>query len=472
VAGSIVAAVTGCAALAGLDDPSPVSDVGDAAGLDVATGDVAPGTDGGAGVDANIGYGSGAEGAVVITDKRNVNSYAPLAASAAVGATTLMIGNQTTTATARKIAAGDVILIVQSATPGVRPPGDAAALDTPVGVWELAVVVALDNTLVTLAQPLAHRFDAPGAQIVRVPQTKTIEVTDSGALVAQKWDGNIGGVLALLATDSIVVDGALDSDSSGFRGGRAIDSEVVSGCNAGNGYVDAGFAPRGEGIGAVPAGYGDFFSGGRANAANGGGGGDCLNAGGAGGGNGGRGGVGGNSNDSNRSVGGNGGAALNVPPGTSRLRFGGGGGAGDDNSSTAGSGGTGGGVLFVRAPSLSGIGDVRARGGGGGGGADDGSGGGGAGGTVWLDLAMPPVCKRIAVGGGKGGDSTGFTGPGGGGGGGVVFLRGGLSPTTCPVDFQAGGPGLCDGAAYGAGPPADQRNQPPYIGLLSGDLSP
>src|SRR6185295_3031134 len=67
VAGSIVAAITGCAAIAGLDDPSPISDVGDGAALDVASGDVTPGTDGGAdAADANVGYGSGAEGALVI----------------------------------------------------------------------------------------------------------------------------------------------------------------------------------------------------------------------------------------------------------------------------------------------------------------------------------------------------------------------------------------------------------------------
>ena len=126
-------------------------------------------------------------------------------------------------------------------------------------------------------------------------------------------------------------------------------------------------------------------------------------------------------------VGGRGGAAFTVSP--DRLVLGGGGGAGDANNGTAGSGGLGGGIVMIRAGSVSGTGTISAR-------ArdgiltptDDGGSGAGAGGSI-LVIAKSGSLSNITLNadGGKGGDTNTAQpinydfGPGGGGGGGVIF---------------------------------------------------
>jgi hypothetical protein len=290
-------------------------------------------------------------------------------------------------------------------------------------------------------------------------------------LAGQRWDGWSGGVIAILATDSVILNGSSDATNMGYRGGRAARLASPSGCTALDGLVDAGFAPRGEGFGSGDAGFGGL-TGGRGNWGNGGGGGDCHNSGGAGGGNGGRGGAGGDSYDNARQVGGMGGAALALPAGFARLRFGGGGGAGEANDQMTGNGGPGGGVVFIRAPNVVGTGQIVARGGGGSNGNGDGAGGGGAGGTIYLDLGEPPVCARLGINGGGGGNVSvdAGVGPGGGGGGGILYLKGDAGG--CPLEPNAGSAGTNSTSARGAGPADDQRAVPPYAAVVSQDLAP
>jgi uncharacterized repeat protein (TIGR01451 family) len=109
--------------------------------------------------------------------------------------------------------------------------------------------------------------------------------------------------------------------------------------------------------------------------------------------------------------------------------MGGGGGAGDANNGVAGSGGLGGGIIMIRAGTITGSGTISAK-------ArdgvvtptDDGGSGAGAGGSI-LILAKGGSLANITLDarGGKGGDTNTAKpidydfGPGGGGGGGAIF---------------------------------------------------
>lgn len=472
----LVLASAGCAAIVGLSDP------GDAPGPEGGDSSTETGTGGedasppDAGLVTNIGYGTGRDGDVAVTDRKSVNLNAPLAENAAAGAMKLTLGRATNT-TINPVKAGDVLLVVQSATPGVRPDAGVYALSADdIGAWDLVYVTAVNGDVVDLSVPLAHAFTAPGAQVVVVPQYKKVEIAPTGVIAGQRWDGSTGGVIAILATDAVMLNGSIDATNMGFRGGKATAITSPNGCNALDGLVDAGFAPRGEGFGSGDAGFGGR-TGGRGNWANGGGGGDCHNSGGAGGGNGGRGGGGGDSFDNARPVGGMGGAALKLPAGFARLRFGGGGGAGETNGNTNGNGGPGGGVVFIRAPKVIGVGQIIARGGGGGGGNGntEGAGGGGAGGTIYLDLAEPPVCARLGISGGGGGNIApdASVGPGGGGGGGVLYVKDGFvsGDAGCPLEPNAGAAGSDGVAKRNAGPADGERDEPPYAGVVSKDLA-
>lgn len=468
----VLAACAGCAAIVGLSDPSEAPD----AAAQPDTG--ASGTNDGAkpeiGSVTNIGYGTGRDGELAITDRRSVNAYAPLAKNADAGARRISL-RRTANTTISPVKAGDVLLVVQSASPGPKPDAGVSPLEAEaIGAWELVYVTSLEGDDVEISVPLAHAFTVPGAQAIVVPQYEKLEIGPNGVVAGQRWDGVSGGIVAILATEAVILNGSLDANNIGYRGGRAVPVASQTGCSQIEGLVDAGFAPRGEGWGSGDAGYGGL-TGGRGNYGNGGGGGDCLNAGGAGGGLGGRGGAGGNSQDNARQVGGMPGAAIALSPGFARLRFGGGGGAGETNGSNNGSGGSGGGVIFVRAPKISGTGQIVARGERGGNAPADGAGGGGAGGTVYLDVAEAPVCSRIGITGGSGGSTDAGIGPGGGGGGGVVHLRadyakGDAGP--CPIESLAGVAGSDGTAPRGAAPSEAQRSEPPFVGVVSSDLAP
>ena len=124
------------------------------------------------------------------------------------------------------------------------------------------------------------------------------------------------------------------------------------------------------------------------------------NSGGGGGGNGGAGGLGGNTWSTNLARGGYGGSVF--PYSTSRLAMGGGGGSGSRNNSTGvqSSGGLGGGIIMVRADSITGTATLSANG------SwpatdnytpdKDGGGGGGAGGSV-LVFARTGVLTSLTI---------------------------------------------------------------------------
>lgn len=466
VAFGVLAACAGCAAIVGLTDPTDAPDAGGAADSSSGAGEAAA-VD--AGFVTNIGYGTGRDGELAVTDRKSVNAYAPLAKNADVGTKSITLGRAGNTSI-NPVKAGDVLLLVQSAIPGPKPDSGVSPLEADaIGTWELVFVTALNGDDAEISVPLAHAFIAPGAQAVVVPQYEKLEIGGSGVVAGQRWDGFSGGVVAILATEAVILNGSIEATNMGYRGARAAVITSPNGCSQLEGLVDAGFAPRGEGWASGDAGYGGL-TGGRGNHGNGGGGGDCLNSGGAGGGLGGRGGGGGDSQDNTREVGGMPGAALKLVPGFARLRFGGGGGAGETNGSTNPGGGSGGGVIFVRAPKITGTGQIVSRGGAGGSAPADGAGGGGAGGTIYLDVAEGPTCARIAVNGGGGGNTDGGFGPGGGGGGGVVYLDG--DAAACPIEAHAGAAGAAGTGTRGAGPPDDQRDASPFVGVVSPDLAP
>ncbi len=307
-------------------------------------------------------------------------------------------------------------------------------------------------------------------QVVRVPQyTNT---TLSGTIRSPgAWNGKSGGIVVIdVANNFTFSNGTVEVQDRGFRGGGGTtntdtypdkedeafrtDGDVSRGGVKGEGiagtplYVFDGASTANTGTDGYPRSVsqdsyitiGNTDGGSRARGApgNAGGGGNQHNSGGGGGGNWGAGGHGGNSINSppasevisigvSKPVGGFGGATFAAT--VNRLVMGGGGGAGDANNGVAGSGGLGGGIVLIRAGTITGTGSISAR-------AkdgivtptDDGGSGAGAGGSI-LIAAKSGSLAGIALNanGGKGGDTNTNTtvpydfGPGGGGGGGVIF---------------------------------------------------
>lgn len=311
-------------------------------------------------------------------------------------------------------------------------------------------------------------------QVIRVPQYSSATLTS--AVTALPWDGAAGGVLAFDVAGTANLNGATISVSGqGFRGGggRNLQGGTATTTTTAPTNTDYRYptspltstvgrhGSKGEGtagtprvingsLTAVPAvadtgteGYPNGSAGQGAPGNAGGGGTDdsaanANNSGGGGGSNGGAGGRGGDGYNASDTVsiphtGGFGGADF-ASATTARVVLGGGGGAGSSNnnfgpgqSAAYTSGARGGGIVMIRAGTLTGTGTINANG------LDaadyngnDAAGGGGAGGSVLVYAATATATLTANARGGAGGDAdiTTFTtphGPGGGGGGGVIY---------------------------------------------------
>lgn len=436
------------------------------------------------------------------------NSYFTGAANAAAGATSITLGTRTGAATDIAAGDLLLIIQMQGATlnstntnqygDGVGSgvvqdnTGDPARGSTGniAGQYEFAVATngATSGGTVNLSAPLTYSYVNANAsatqgqqrfQVIRVPQYSSLIL--SGTIDVTPWNGSSGGVFVVDVTGSLALGGAtINASGRGFRGGGGFQQNPL--CTAGGGTAactdyrvananPANGAFKGEGIAGTPAflfsthnttltgsatGADGYPNGDRARGApgNAGGGGNQHNGGGGGGGNSGQGGFGGNTwnasdpNFEGQRYGGFGGAGGYNS--STRLVMGGGGGAGDigGNARTpdwAGSGGSGGGLVIIRAGTVTGSGTINANGGPGIApttGTDSG-GGGGAGGTVWITTGsgVLPGTLNITANGGAGANSGPMggaetDGPGGGGGGGqfitnstgaVVSLAGGIA---------------------------------------------
>ena|GEM_PF-3179885 len=324
-------------------------------------------------------------------------------------------------------------------------------------------------------------------QVIRVPVYSNAILTAS--LTALPWNGGTGGVLAFDATGVLTLNSAtVTVDGKGFRGGAS--RLLTGGAGANTDYRTLATVKnngsKGEGIAGTPyyvftapstltnTGVEGYPNGshGRGAPANGGGGATDLNPGandenpgGGGGANGGTGGIGGigwcpgfsttgpnygcglpalkNGTNPGGSTGGFGGVAV-AGLGATRLTLGGGGGGGTTNNGTGAgttcfaglaglcsSGAAGGGIIMLRAGSMTGTATFNANGSAGDSTiVNDGSGGGGAGGVVLISAGSGMSGVTINVNGGKGGDNNpGMSphGPGGGGGGGYAMTSAGTA---------------------------------------------
>lgn len=312
---------------------------------------------------------------------------------------------------------------------------------------------ATGNTLF-LEYDLIHAYDFSSAvQLISVPQYENLIVSQT--LTAQPWNGSTGGVLVFDVSGQLTLQADIDVTGTGFRGG-AQSLSYYQGCSS-MGYVydyAIGIAgQRGESIASAAPGAGA----GRGKWVNGGGGGNHVNAGGGGGSNCGSGGLGGDqwSGCSVLPLGGIGGIQLNYSPGGDRVFLGGGGGGGQQNDQVGTPGARGGGIVMLRAGSISpGGNEIKADG------AlvsavaaNDGCGGGGGGGVIMIDCPNVLAPLNVRARGGRGGStSTTNHGPGGGGGGGVVWLSGVGSPNITAVVTGGLAGQASNGTSYGAQP--------------------
>ncbi|MBN9400156.1 MAG: hypothetical protein J0I17_08280 ['Candidatus Kapabacteria' thiocyanatum] len=320
------------------------------------------------------------------------------------------------------------------------------------GIHELAVIDTIDGNRIYLRCGLLNVYDVSSVvQVVRMMVCDTCIVDD--VVMARRWDGTTGGVVAIRAVSSMVLSSAIDVSHAGFRGGMASRNSIDTSGRDDFCPDDCAGGRKGETSVRLSA---DSMHG-RRSVHSAGGGGIARNGGGGGGALGGAGGRGGGQTTEypSHDAGGRGGESERADRLPSCLTFGGGGGGGHQNDHGGSAGSAGGGCILLIAPVI----DVRpgamlrASGGDADTALSDGAGGGGAGGMVVIHAGMLSDRLYVVVRGGAGGYCTGtkvWYAPGGGGGGGaVVSTR--RDMYLLSVDARGGSAGRFLGTADGHG---------------------
>ncbi|MBN1951814.1 MAG: gliding motility-associated C-terminal domain-containing protein [Bacteroidales bacterium] len=326
------------------------------------------------------------------------------------------------------------------------------------GTYEMLAVAsvndALDRVYFTVSLETTKYTAGEKFQLIKMYEADYAEVTDT--LKAKDWDGETGGVIALVIYNELVLQADIDAARKGFRGGMP-DPDYPGICRDWLFGVDTFYflntqtgraGERGEGgVTITQTPYTNNYTRGPGQMVLGGGGGLGWFAGGAGGGHIGAGGNGGYQKDGCSidiySNGGIGVKTLNYY-GYDQVMMGGGGGSStSDALYSATKGGDGGGIILILADTI--IGNNHALRAGGGsvtGIAEAGGGGGGAGGAILLDVNTYVTNLIASVKGGNGGNTgSQNSGAGGGGGGGIVWYAGStLSPRVIP-DIGSGANG-------------------------------
>lgn len=442
----------------------------------------------------------GRDGAKTISGSETINTYTRLTNSPGIGATQLRVSSYA------GFAAGDLILIYQAQGATLDWATNSASYGSVTnynnaGRYEFHEIASLQSpNRINLTSGLQYAYTSGGAaQVVRIPQYTTLNVPAGTSIIPQAWNGQTGGIIAATVQYTATIDGSVNANGAGFRGGAlSINNGAAS-----TDFTDwrttdvAAGAEKGESIGGSTATY-DSYSGryGRGAPANGGGGGNSHNGGGGGGANGGSaalwtgqgvmcssctgtvawsldptyialsglstssgGGRGGYTygaanmdalsigpgnaswaGNNRRERGGLGGRPLSIDP-CARVFFGGGGGAGNANNSSGGAGGNGGGIIFLYASTITGLGSITANGNNGANTSNthnDAPGGGGGGGTILLNSSGSISGVGITAHGGNGGNQgiTSAESEGPGGGGGGGFIA---TTTTALTPTATGG---------------------------------
>lgn len=363
--------------------------------------------------------------------------------------------NNVTCDVAPGLVPGDKVLLIQmtgASFSGFNMKADGSSpVYSNAGTYEFLSVLSVAGTVVTFTANLKRTY-TPGEkiQLVKVFEAESARVTS--LLTAKEWDGNTGGIIALVILKKLILSADISVNGVGFRGYEP--PNYYDSCRL---YFDtdtfyfssayqsrAGF--KGEGMMSVSLDYPRGIG----NAVNGGGGGAGLYGGGAGGSNYLSGGAGGQQTTncaSSEIQYARGGLSLynfGYYSNNNFITMGGGGGSTTWKGTITGKkGGDGGGIVFILTDTLQGNDyHIYANGLAANNSDANGSGGsgGGAGGSILIDAAAYSGDLNLEAKGGKGGNpgAASCGGGGGGGSGGVIWFSGESLPASVTTTVIGG----------------------------------
>lgn len=378
--------------------------------------------------------------------------------------------------TATNFNVGDTILMIQMKGAVIDTSNTAAFGNVlnykSAGNYEYNIIKAKTGNAITLRYKLKRTYEIPDGkvQFVRVASYQNYALMQP--LTCLPWDGNKGGVFAMIVANTLNLLYDINVSGKGFTGGQP-NLSTLFGCNRTDYFypvTNNEGAQKGEGITTIS----NAKMYGRGALANGGGGGNDHNAGGGGGSNAANAGLGGNqyvlgSCAVTPTIGGIGGKTLINSALVNRSFLGGGGGAGQGNNLGEKAGGTGGGIVVLMTGTIIGNNSSILANGADApecaapapGCQDDGGGGGGGAGSIFIRTTTITGNANVRANGGKGSNiyvslpNTTQVAPGGGGSGGLIGLASGTIPAGFTTTVTGGMNGVLpqfSGNPWGAQP--------------------
>jgi hypothetical protein len=102
---------------------------------------------------------------------------------------------------------------------------------------------ALENSYVTGTITSQNNIIANTSQVIRIPQYESVIINTGASIIAQPWNGNTGGIIAIKCKSTIQIFGSISANQYGYRGGNVaslLGPESPTGYVANNGGGGAG----------------------------------------------------------------------------------------------------------------------------------------------------------------------------------------------------------------------------------------
>ncbi|MBN2723346.1 MAG: hypothetical protein JXR95_04675 [Deltaproteobacteria bacterium] len=95
-----------------------------------------------------------------------------------------------------------------------------------VGKFEIRTIQTIDGNTLNLDSYLENTYTLSNeiTTIVRITQLGELRITSGGILTVPDWDGETGGILAIMVSGPLYIDGKIDLSGKGLRGGSQVQS--------------------------------------------------------------------------------------------------------------------------------------------------------------------------------------------------------------------------------------------------------
>jgi gliding motility-associated-like protein len=144
-------------------------------------------------------FGNGSDGIPVIGANTVLNSYKKI--QSASGSTFTLLNTS-----AFSLVSGNVVLVINMLT----------------GDYELRDVISVSGTDVVLSAGIvSNTLFANYSQMIKVPQFSNVTISTGNSITCPAWDGETGGVICFLVSNILSLDaGEIDASNKGFFGGN------------------------------------------------------------------------------------------------------------------------------------------------------------------------------------------------------------------------------------------------------------